>query len=389
MNRFELHTTASGQLTAMHSGGVLIHSAEDPISEAEAIASLIGNVPGKHILLIGNGLGYLSSALRSRGVACTSIELFPELHLYAALESGCGADKVCITADEISEALSSCIAEPEIMISPYVIALRGELQLGLRKLIDELHVTLQSQRVYKTLIDFNVEANQTLLSFLPQLDIDTEKSRKHAVVVGSGPTLEACIRTIAEYRENILLFAASGAVPVLARHGLNADWVVALEARDSILPDLEHAPDNSSILIFPWTHPQVVSNVRFARIVATEDHRLFTNGGSTGLAALDFAAKLTEGTMFMIGMDMSDRRGEYSNGVERETANSTIGAAKFGVMRTAAASWIRYHCSRKVFHMVMPGDDEVEGAYKLYPIELTTAFAREQSIVTELVGLHA
>lgn len=389
MNRFELQTTASGQLTAMHCGGALVHSAEDPLSEAEAIATLMSKESEKRILLIGNGLGYLSCALRNRGIECTSIELFPELHLYAALESGRGADEVCVSAKEFSEALSSCISGTELIIAPYVIALRGELKLELRRIIDELHVKLQSQRVYKTLIDFNIATNRMLLSSLPQLETDAEKSRKHAVVAGSGPTLEACIRTVAEYRENILLFAASGAVPVLARHGLNADWIIALEARDTILPDLEHAPDNCSILIFPWTHPQVVNNTRFRRIVATEDHRLFTNSGSTGLAALDFAAKLTEGTMFMIGMDMSDRRGEYSRGVERETANSTIGAVKFGVMRTAAASWIRQHSSRKVFHMVMPGDDQVEGAYKLYPIELTTAFARERSIVTELVGLHA
>ena len=387
-NRFVTRATASGHTTAVHIGGTLVHSAQDPHAEAEAIASILTSAEYKSLLVIGNGLGYLSGAVRRRGLKCVSIELFADINSLAAEVTGVAADKLCLSGEELISALDQYGLNAHILMSPYIMSLRAELSDDLRTLLEELQVTLQSQRAYKNLIDRNIEANRAQLPKLTRLCIQEQQSCKLAIAVGSGPTLDACMQTIIEWRDELLLVAASGAVPVLRKNGICPDWIVALEARESVVADLESAECESKVLVFPWTHPRAINDDRLTLIAANESDGICTGGGSTGLAAADFVAMLTSGAIFMIGMDMSDRKGEYSAGVARTTTNYTIGAAKFNVMRAAASRWI---CSlkKKAYHVVMPGGEQINGAHKLYPIEIATAFARQKNETPDSLEVHA
>jgi hypothetical protein len=168
-------------------------------------------------------------------------------------------------------------------------------------------------------------------------------------------------------------------VPALRRANIEADWIIAMEARDAVVRDLEAAPDGANVIVFPWAHPSVVRQNRFDRYLATEEFGLKTSGGSTGLAAADFVLKMSSGSVFMVGMDMSDRSGEYSHGAERESANISLRAPKFNVMRNAASQWARRYSHRRIYHMTMPGDETISGALAIYPVELDTELARELS----------
>ncbi len=387
-NRFMARATPHGHFTAVHNSGTLIHSAQDPGAEAEAIASLLASAEYEQSLVIGNGLGYLSSALRRRDMRCVTVELFMELNQLASKTTGNVADRFCKNSNELLTVLEQYGSGVNIIVSPYIMSLRSELSNDLRVLVEELQVVLQSQRVYKSLIDRNSEKNLAQLSLLPRLCLHEQKSQKLAIAVGSGPTLDASMRTLDEWRDELLVVAASGAVPVLYKNGIRPDWIVAMEARESVVADLELADAQSKVLVFPWTHPEVVNDDRLPRVTASGADGICTNGGSTGLAAADFAAMLTPNAIFMIGMDMSDGNGEYSAGVVRTTANGTIGAAKFSVMRAAAGRWASLQ-DKKVYHMVMPGGEQIRGTHRLYPIEFATALTREKNESPEYSEAHA
>ncbi|MBL0061219.1 MAG: DUF115 domain-containing protein [bacterium] len=386
-NRFTTRTTPSGHVTALHNCGTLIHSAQDPLAEAEAIASLLAPEEHELFVVIGNGLGYLSRALSRRSLKCVTIELFADL-FELSLETNCNAaDKLCGNSEELMTILGQYGYGANIVILPYIMSLRSELSNDLRSLVEELQVTLQSQRVYKCMIDRNIETNRAQFSMLERLYIQEQQSCKLAIAVGSGPTLDACMQILAERRDELLLVAASGAVPVLSKNGIRPDWIVAMEARNSIVTDLEMADHASKVLVFPWTHPSVLNDDCLTLVAANESDGICTSGGSTGLAATDFVSMLTPGAIFMIGMDMCDSQGEYSAGVARTTANGTIGASKFNIMRAAASRWACLQ-DKRVYHMVMPGGAQISGAHKLYPMELATALQRESNEIPEHLEAH-
>ncbi len=386
--RFTLFDTTSGHTSAVHNSGTLVHSAQDPVAEAKAIATLLLTDNVRKILILGNGLGYLRTALTDLGVNCHTVELFEELNTLAFESNRFAADTFCSNAEELQSVLKQRGSEAHLVVAPYVMSLRSELPRDVRLLVEELQVTLQSQHVYKSIIDRNIRANVAMLHELPKLSDIEIGTNKLAIAIGSGPTLDACMPALVEWREQLVLIAASGAVPVLSNNGIQPDWIVAMEARDGVVIDLESAHDRSTVLVFPWTHPSVMSDARFKRVVASEADKIFTSGGATGLAAADFATKLTAGAVFMVGMDMSDSEGEYSGGSSRVTANRKLGAAKFNVMREAAAKWAQVQ-RQSIYHVVMPGQSEVDGAHKLYPMELATAFAREQNYIPVYVEAHA
>lgn len=376
MNTFALRKAQNDCFTAYHiATNVLIHSSVDPIAEAKAVLKQSESTSGD-VLLIGNGLGYVSTELEKAGRLHKVVELF------AGLSNLCGdygtraADYRCFTADELSSVLTSCPNSVQIVISPYINALRNELDVELRKLVCDLLVTLQSQKVYRPLVDSNIRVNRRHFESLEHFEKLHFDDDKILVAVGSAPSLDASLETLRDYRERIVLAAASGALPILSQYGLNPDFAVAMEARDSVIGDCEFASEGLAIVVFPWTHPAVLSETHFQLLRANETDNIYTGGGSTGIATADIAVRLCAGPLFLVGMDMTDSSGEYSARANRVSANLRLGAPKFSVMRCAATEWVG-RIQRTIYHMTMPGTEPILGARKVYPMELRTSFDRE------------
>lgn len=378
MNAFELIDSESGQRTVKHSAsGLTIHSTISPRSEAAAMARLLVSEHVTRVCVVGHGLGYFSEALENHGIACSSAEVFPELSHLCREAMMCEADMAWGSQQALQAWLADQPSNSRLVILPYVLSLRGYLSSQLLDFVEQLHVMNQSQKLYRGLITTNIGANRSELECITRLRVSDASTPKIGVAVGAGPTLAATAQMLKERRDELVLIAASGAVPALERAGIHADWIVAMEARETTSRDLAAAPDGARVVVFSWTDPTVVKENRFERFFADDSIELETSGGSTGLAAADLALKITQSAVFMIGMDMSDRHGEYAQGSARDTANMNFLAPKFKVMRKSASQWAQANEGRRVYHMVMPGDDAIRGARQLYPVEFDTEISRE------------
>ncbi|MCB1059334.1 MAG: DUF115 domain-containing protein [Calditrichaeota bacterium] len=376
---FENIASESGPLVLRHAAsGVLLHSGVDPLAEAESVAVALAQQQVQRVLCIGHGLGYVPQALKAVGIACHSVEVFPELIDAESGNTGTRCDAFAKSDHDLKSIVAGMPPQTRIIILPYVLSLRDKLPQSLADYISFIHVTQQSQQLYRDLINRNIVVNGDELESMKPLSFKKCKSNKIGVALGAGPTLSAAISTLTERRSELCLVAASGAVPALSKHGINADWIVAMEARETTERDLETAADGSKVIFFPWTDPAALRQKRLDRYLAVEELGLETSGGSTGLAAADFCSKITRGALFMIGMDMSDKSGEYAQGSQRESANINLRVPKFNFMRSAASQWATRNGERFLYHMVMPGDDEVRGFKRLYPVEFETELSREQ-----------
>lgn len=389
MREFEAIRAESGDWTLRHiSRRVHVHSAIDPVQEANVMAARVLDEGESHVVIIGNGLGYLSDALSKRGQRCTCLEVFSEVSDLCA-KFGQNIPELVERSNQVAEVLSELSNDVRVIIAPYVLALRSKLQRELTDYLEGFHVVTQSQRVYRPLIHDNIRKNRELMSQIPHFEIADHLCDKIAVAVGSGPTLAASLPIIREWRDRLLVVAASGAVPILAQQGITSDWVVAMEARSTICDDLGYVDLSSKVLVFPWTHPDAVVRVADRSFVALEEDGVTTSGGSTGLAVADLAAKLSSRALFIVGMDMSDASGEYSAGAQRETGNIPLRVPKFSVMRHAASQWAEGRSNRKLFQLIMPGNTPVRGFTGLFPIEFETELLRDMRSRFAPVGSHA
>ncbi len=377
MSEFITKISTSGVETAYHrTSGVLVHSDIDPLSEALSSARMLCQQNTKSVLLIGHGFGYLYDALRRFGVECTSIELFAGLHSLAGKAKSTQQTKLILSRDSLAATVRMSAPDARIIIASYIMALRRELSEDLADYLDLLHVMQQSQQVYAPTIQYNVQRNLPHLNELTRFVAADHASEKFAIAIGAGPTLSMCLDTLKEWRQHIILVSASGASSILSGHGLVPDWIIAMEARNTIVRDMDSTEKDSKVLVFPWTHPDVLNNTYFNRVLANDSDYFATDGGSSGLVAADLCARISSSAIFMLGMDMSDTRGEYSEGGNRTTANVPLHSPKFSVMRAAVCEWRQKLASREVYHIVTPGTPEVAGTIRLYPAELSIALAR-------------
>ncbi|MCB9358050.1 MAG: DUF115 domain-containing protein [Calditrichaeota bacterium] len=188
-------------------------------------------------------------------------------------------------------------------------------------------------------------------------------------VIGAGPSLTPCAGSLKSYREELFVIAASGAVPSLLRYGVIPDLAVAMEAKPESAADIEDLPDESLIVVFPWTAPKVMRSGRSNMVVADEKLELRTSGGSTALAAADLATRLTTQEVYLLGMDLSDQLGTYAHGALREERHVSMNAAKWSVMRAAFDSWVSSLGYRKIFHVLQGTVAPLNGTTVLSPQE--------------------
>ncbi|MBK6766381.1 MAG: DUF115 domain-containing protein [bacterium] len=369
----EAFATKTGVLSIRHKArGVLIHSAVDPISEARTIAAQILISDPKRAVIIGCGLGYLEHELSSRGVDVTALEVHPEVfqlrhELRHLLHAGnTEPAMLCEDSKEMRAHLATS-RRRALYIAPYVSALADELPRGIASEILAARVMDSSRAVYKPLIEANERRNALFLDRLPIVTVRGRKSNRLAIAVGAGPSAERCIDAICAAREHILIVAASGAVPVLASHGITPDWTIALEARDSLGRDIDHLSDGAKVIAFPWSDREVFLNARLNCYLADESSDLVTGGGTSALTAADFAFKITRGNVYLVGMDLTNMQGTYASGALRSFVNGSADAPKFAMMRSAFVEWSRDHRQHRVFHVISPGVTPLAGLRAVTP----------------------
>lgn len=355
-----MFASKSGALSVKHAErGLLIHSAVDPIAEARVIAARVAVEGVTEVTIIGCGLGYLERELQAHGIAVVPVEIHPDM--YSLRTKLRAEDKVGMkgsnyrlldSAVELRNLIAKQHSKSVIHMSPYATALADELPVALAAELLAHKVLSASRSLYRPFISNNVLFNEEATRKLPRLQMSGRTCSRIALAIGAGPSLNECIETIKSARDNLLIVAASGAVPVLRANGISPDWTIALEARMSLARDIEELVDCSNVVAFPWSMPQIFADDRLNVYLADEQSGLETSGGTSGLTAADFSFKVTRGNVYLLGMDLSDTNGAYAEGAFRTHSEFQKEAPKFASMRTAFEAWLRDHREHRVIQVL-------------------------------------
>ncbi len=227
----ELKVARSGLQTAIIRGRWL-HSAYDPVREAERFATeSLAGCPSC-VIVLGSGLGYLLEALSKRlpRVALLAFYYTEEVarlrsHAYPAWYPTCGTSAADFLRAHLSEldveGLKVLEWPPSALIFPQVSL---QTQTHVRQVVAELAGSLRTTIAVGKRWLRNVLANF--------LWIDNVVSGRPfvggapLVIAASGPSLNRSAQIIQRYRDSLTLWAVPSAVPTLREMGIRPDLVV-------------------------------------------------------------------------------------------------------------------------------------------------------------------
>ncbi|HEY3295781.1 MAG TPA: 6-hydroxymethylpterin diphosphokinase MptE-like protein [bacterium] len=371
---FAIFPSRCGLPSAMHvPTDTLIHSRVNPEREAADIADAHSNPAASSTVIIGGGLGYLAEAvsqLRGAGHPVHVIEPHREvLYLARASRGYCAyltSERIhvhcAVTRTGLSATLRDLPADAAVIVAPYLLRLSEQADFPLGGLLRIVRAEIASSAVYNPLLAAQSGVFDRVLANLPSVFAARLSGSKTSIVAGAGPNLTECLPALAAQRSGITLIAASGAVPALLNARLTPDWVFALEAKDTVIKDLEGLPLGTRVVVFPSTHPAIIGGNRFSLIAGASAGApgLETRGGSSVIPALDFALCSGSSDVVLIGVDLGNQNGTYAAGSARSNAVSEFRNAeppKFLSMRAGLERVLheRQHPSRAIYHVLRQG----------------------------------
>jgi len=261
------------------------------------------------------------------------------------------------------------------VIALYFERIAAVMSSPLSGFVQMLRAERVSRTVYDSLLNDHLRSNEPVLNALPRaLHVQLPRD-KSVVVAGAGPSLEECAPALRRWRRQLMVIAASGAVPPLRAAGIDPDWVIALEARETVLDDLADLPQGISVVVFASAHPQVIQRIRGPLYCGAG---LDSRGGTTLIPALDFALQCSPCDVFLVGADLGHGSRTYAAGAKRDTARSNLlpgMSPKFLAMRAALENLLerRANESRVVYH-VLTAAPTLRGTQHMVPAELDAAW---------------
>ncbi|MDD5088714.1 MAG: DUF115 domain-containing protein, partial [bacterium] len=289
---------------------------------------------------------------------------------------------------QVSRCASRIPSDAQWVISPYVLRLKRTEWTPLNKIISILRAELASSDFYRPLLTESFRRNEWRVALMPAATSALLDGSKIICVCGAGPSLTHCLPALREWRTRIEIVCASGAVPALLRGRVVPDWVIALEARASILRDLSDLPSGTKLIIFASAHPEFVEQAsRFECYRGDGADGLATRGGSSLIPALDFALRTAPETIALLGADLGDQSGPYADGSLRRTeAQSDVRASapKYASMRAGFERILQNADSRsgRIFHVMTRGQ-ALQGTVKITPDEF--AWIAQKNLNCEMI----
>ena len=208
------------------------------------------------------------------------------------------------------------------------------------------------------------------LDRLVQGDISDFSTSKPVVVCGAGESLEAAIPLFKKQRSKIFILAVDTAVQSLVHSGITPDGVVNLEAQFYNLKDFYPLAGRETVLFSDITaYPPSLREEKHtpyffaSSFQETALHRRLKEKdllpteipplGSVGVAALYLAGRITDGSVFLTGLDFS-----YTEGKTHARGTPFHDWCSLQECRTTGDVWYSFSLSRPS----VPADALPEGA---------------------------
>ena len=312
--------------------GCLLYSRYAPRKRAEQIADAFSPHRETLYLLPSPLLGYGVSEIK-RKCACEQVPLLIlECHPFLFSKTD---EPDCLFFDtgqfehsfsEIRKQLKTLFSENRRLRKALIVPLNEGYRIR-KKEYDTIIFEIQKEIDFywknrSTIIYFkdlwirNLFRNLSRHSFT---DISLKKESCSYVVCGAGESLEDSVDFLREKRNYLRIMAADTALPVLLKKGITPDYVVVLESQTANVSDFLHGtpPDNIIYITEITSAPAANRYFRKTKWIRTgfTDTQLFRRlpvplssfpqTGSVGIAALYTAMQLTDGEIYITGLDFS------------------------------------------------------------------------------------
>lgn len=317
----------------MRVDGLALHSPYDPAREAERFAeSSLGPEPPSTVVILGEGLGYLTRWLAdvhpaarviriyySTGVFRSSLPI-PSRH-QQAWHPDLGTKVAEFLRGQISdldvEGLRILEWPPSARLFPELSRAANEaVQQCLLELNGSLVTTMSMGRVWLRNSVFNFLSLDEVLEGAPC------SSERTVVIVASGPSLESALPLLIDIRDAVDIWALPSSLPVLATAGLEPDLLFMTDPGYYAIHHLHHAvpacpvamplsaarglweltPRGSRPGPFLLAQPGILEEM-FLRAMGVSAP-LVAPHGTVAATALDLARVSTRGPVILAGLDM-------------------------------------------------------------------------------------
>ncbi|OQY34643.1 MAG: hypothetical protein B6241_04255 [Spirochaetaceae bacterium 4572_59] len=381
-NQIDLIPSRNGELNVQYNGKVL-YSRYNPSASVERLA---GKTPLK-----ARTIYFIPSPLLGYGIL-TLMESLPEDSILIAVETD--QQLMAISTSYISNIQKKGVCEffrlddPVSLYKIYnglscslyrsccMIPMNGGYQLN-REKYDSLFSSLEHylQNFWQnrmTSVKLGELWMKNLFSNLSRSEgqqLSHFKTDRSVLLAGAGESLEGTIPLIKERRERFFILAVDTAVQTLVRSGIIPDAVVNLEAQFHNLKDfysLSGKPFRqfADLTAYPpslrrfkgeqfyfssrFSSAAIIARLNSAGILAPEIPAL----GSVGVTALYVATEISDGPIFLTGLDFS-----YIPGKSHATDSPFHDWARLRESRLNGDTWYGFSCSRPGFKTRGKGDD--------------------------------
>ncbi|MCR5290687.1 MAG: DUF115 domain-containing protein [Treponema sp.] len=354
----QIITAKNGAAIPVFTSNKAVHSKYDPQREGNTFAQSIKQ-PISFCIVIGLGGGYHVNSLLQNNPNCEfliieqnecDLALLRSIDMVQALEKHPQVH-IC-TANEISHMLKEC----------YIPARYGDLQIvtlatwayecpeytkqiqdTITDVLKEISADYSVQSHFGNIWQRNILSNLRLCEKItPFVPINEQVKGKKAIVIAAGPTLDAQIATLKQYRDNYYLLATDTAFDALMQQQIIPDVVVSIDgqmishchymgslAKQTLFvfditantAAVRHIYEQGCKLFFVTSGHPLVSYAE--QVTGFKFMHIHAGSGTVTIAAADFAHQIGCTDISCIGADFSYPNGKpYCKGSYLDTLYS-------------------------------------------------------------------
>lgn len=282
---YTLEPTSGGTptITVTSEGGarVYLHSAKNPLREAESITSRLRPDTYNTLIILGAGLGYHLIPLAERASEYARILVF-DIHpgIDTAIASIPSTQFLLHTprifffpgksGDEIEQLLHDHISFDEsigIQVIEHPASVRAypayytEIRKTIEKVLSQKAANRATVKAFGARYFRNILFNIARFESLHPVKTFFSTMREYpAVVLTSGPSLDDFVETLAKIQDRVFILCVDSALPVLKRTNITPDFVVSIDPQPLIAEHFLGSPARRWLPIYSISsHPVPLS----------------------------------------------------------------------------------------------------------------------------------
>lgn len=339
--------TSKSRVDTFEAFGIRIHSAYDPIAEANLqMEPLKGD---KKVSVFGIGFGYLITVLLESGFCDEVTGIIMNRSVFLSCLKNKELPFLKDDRFQLKYKADSELNSPFAVIPPLLLNAEKSLYSTRDKLRLKLREGWANNKWQQKNIELknNISGNKKFIDKDPpisELIKKYENQPKPVMIVGAGPSLDIYIDQIDTFKENFFIIALDAIYPQLVQKGICPDIVVVLDPSDVNLEffcdkTIEESAKKTNLVYFPTISPKIPPVWKNKRFVAynklsavllnpPEDDQLETQG-SVIHPALDICRRINAVNIVLAGIDFSfPERKKYANGSKVNPIINEIGLVK-------------------------------------------------------------